>query len=120
MLLTTTNYGVQLLQTLGALLIVCVLAFLALRFAASRGLGQLGGKRLALVASLPLGPRQRLAIVQVDGRELLVGVADSGVTLLQTLPESPADANAPTSQVETPETTPLKQRFAELLLKKSA
>ena len=107
------NYGVQILQTLGALLIVCALAFVVLRFVARRGLVQMGNQRLRVEASLSVGQRQRIAIVAVDGVELLVGVSDQGVSLLRELPERvesdlyELDGNAGES-------------FAERLAKKSA
>ena len=112
-LLTTTNYGVQLLQTLGALLIVCALAFVVLRFVSRRGLVQLGGERLRLEATLPLGTRQRIAIVRVDGEELLIGVSDQGISLLRELPERPEDEIADSKLAARPS-------FAARLLKKSA
>ncbi len=40
-----------------------------------------------VVASLPLGARERAVVVEVGGRQLLLGVSAGGVTLLQELPE---------------------------------
>lgn len=39
-------------------------------------------RRIAIVEALSVGPRQKLAIVRVDQRELLVGVSPNGFVLL--------------------------------------
>ena len=39
-------------------------------------------RRLQLIESLPLGERRLLALVAVDGRELLLGVGPQSVTLV--------------------------------------
>lgn len=46
--------------------------------------------RLAIVESLWLGPKQRLAIVRVDGCEVMIAITQQQVTLLTTLPVGPA------------------------------
>ena len=81
--LLVVGYGAQLLQTFGALLIVCGLAYAVLRFVSRRGMANGGQKRLQVVASTSLGPRQRIAIVRVDETEIVVGVSDQGVALLR-------------------------------------
>ena len=40
-----------------------------------------------VVASVPLGTKERAVVVEVGGRQLLLGVSAGGVTLLQELPE---------------------------------
>jgi flagellar protein FliO/FliZ len=39
-------------------------------------------RRLSVVEALTVGPRQKLAVVRLDDREVLVGITPSGFTLL--------------------------------------
>ncbi|MFT4249005.1 MAG: flagellar biosynthetic protein FliO [Pseudomonas sp.] len=41
---------------------------------------------LKLVASLPLGPKERLVVVEVNGEQLLLGVSAGGISALHALP----------------------------------
>jgi flagellar protein FliO/FliZ len=50
---------------------------------------------LKLVASLPLGPKERVVVVEVNGEQLLLGVAAGGIRTLRTLPEPLPQAPAP-------------------------
>ena len=43
--------------------------------------------RLMLRERISVGPKSNVALIAVDGRELLVGVSESGVTLLHELPK---------------------------------
>jgi len=54
----------------------------------ARGAGGL----LRLVGSLPLGPRAHVAVVEIEGTWLVLGVAQQGLTLLHTLPAGAAPA----------------------------
>ena len=46
-------------------------------------------RRLAVVESLSVGPRQRIALVRVDGREVLIGLSPAGFALLQSASPAP-------------------------------
>ncbi len=58
--------------------------------------GRRGGRRLATVERLPLGPQHALHLVRVGGRGLLLASHPSGCVLLETLPwrefEAPREA----------------------------
>ena len=56
-LLDTGSYAVQLLQATGALIVVCVLAFILLRFAARSGLGSGQNRLIHVVERVALSPR---------------------------------------------------------------
>lgn len=81
-------------------MIVCVvviigLAYWVTRYVAGRGgLGAFGplkaGEGLELLAQLPLGRDQRLVVVRVGERCLLLGVTAAGITLLTELTEEEA------------------------------
>lgn len=73
--LPPVGYGWALLKMLGALLLVCVLAYLVLRFArrpAARGAGA-----VRVVERCPLSARHSLWVVEVGGRCLLLGTSDA-------------------------------------------
>lgn len=40
-------------------------------------------RRLSVVEALTVGPRQKLAVVRLDDREVLVGITPNGFTLLE-------------------------------------
>ncbi len=54
-------------------------------------------RRLSVVEALTVGPRQKLAIVRMDEREVLVGITPHGFTLLEAVPPK-----APTQEAVDP------------------
>jgi len=50
---------------------------------------------LKVVASLQVGAKERMVVVEVGGQQLLLGVSAGGVSLLHTLPEPLPQAPAP-------------------------
>lgn len=75
-----------------ALVVAAILlsAWLARRFGLA---GSAGPRRadLQLKSSLALGPRHRLAIVQVEAERFVIGIGPQGITLLHTLPPASHD-----------------------------
>jgi flagellar protein FliO/FliZ len=68
------------------------------------GIGAASGRKgLRLVASLPLGPKDRVMVVEVGGKQLLVGVGEGGPRLIHTLdnplPEEEAKQPASFAQI---------------------
>lgn len=53
---------------------------------------QSGGRGIALIGGLALGPRERVALVEVQGRRFLIGVTGQSVNLIAELPIEPAVA----------------------------
>ena len=47
---------------------------------------------MKVVASLPLGTKERLVVVEVNGEQMLLGVSQQQITLLKSL-ESPIEVN---------------------------
>jgi len=73
------GYGVALLQTLLALVAVCILAWVVLKWASRRGLGLgAGGGRVRVLERIALDPRRSLYLVKVGDRVLLIGAGDGG------------------------------------------
>lgn len=78
-------------RTLGALAVVLALlgalAWLLRRQQAMRR----AGRGMGVESALPLGERRSIAIVAVEGRRLLLGLAPNGVTLLTELAPVPPE-----------------------------
>jgi len=88
-----TSIGGVLLSLVLVLALIVGLAWALRRLQSLRG----GGLHaMQVVAQLPLGPRERVVLIQVGERQALVGVAPGGVTSLQLLEGSvmPVDAGA--------------------------
>lgn len=49
-------------------------------------------QRLQMVESLSVAPRQKIALIRLDGQEVLVGITAQSITVLHT-PAPTADAN---------------------------
>jgi flagellar protein FliO/FliZ len=63
-----------------ALVLVLLLGTLwVLRRIGAAGLRPQAGRRLAIIESLWLGNRQRVVLLKVDGRELLIGISAQGI-----------------------------------------
>lgn len=83
------SLGTAALQTIWALLIVIglILAFYAL--ARKRlVLGKLGGNAIRVIEMRPLFPKATLALVEVRGREYLLGINAGNIQLLAELPST--------------------------------
>lgn len=82
-----------------ALLIVCLLlAWVAQRLQQSRP--HKGGPLLNLRATLNLGPRQRIAIIDVAGQSLVVGITADAITTLYHFPADDQDTQLATAPPE--------------------
>lgn len=79
------GYGVALLQTLLALIAVCILAWVVLRWGAKKGLGLgLGGKRIKVLERVPLDARRALYLVQIGEKVLLIGAGEGAAPAVLT------------------------------------
>ena len=79
---------VELLKVLGGLLLVIALMVAALWALRRAQPGTAAStQHLRVLATLPLGPRERLLLIQVGGQQLLLGAGPQGVRTLHVLPE---------------------------------
>lgn len=81
-------------MTLGLLAVLAVifgLSWLARRFNVA-GVSGVGGLKVS--AALSVGPKEKVMVVEVEDRRLLIGVTPHQITLLQELGEAPASAPA--------------------------
>mgnify|MGYP000946430947 CR=1 FL=1 len=94
--------GLLLFETFLALVGVCLLAVVVLRWAAGRGLGAAGrGRAIAVLDRVALDARRSIVVVRVPGRLLLLGVGEGGApTLLTELDEGAWPAEEPPAPSE--------------------
>jgi flagellar protein FliO/FliZ len=100
--------GADLFRMIGsfALVLALMAALLwALRRLQGRMLGQNPGRKLQIIESLSVGPRQRIALIRVGENEVLVGITPTQMTALAQLPSdmghsTSAAAHATTSDNE--------------------
>lgn len=88
----TTGLGGTLVALAVVVGLILFLAFV-LKKLPGAGLKSLPGLRV--VASLAVGPRERVVVVDCAGQQLLLGVTQHGVNLLHTLPERLGEAPTP-------------------------
>jgi flagellar biosynthetic protein FliO len=74
--------------------LVCLLAWVALRFLARRGIGRASGP-LQVLARCPLEPRRSVYVIEAGGRCFLVGVGDGPMALLAELDAAAVKAALP-------------------------
>jgi flagellar biosynthetic protein FliO len=77
--------------------VVCLLAYVALKWLSRRGVGRSEGP-LQVIARCPLEPRRSVYVVQAAGRCFLVGVGDGPMSLLAELDPAAVKASTETAQ----------------------
>lgn len=108
----TRGYGVQLVQSLLALLAVCVAAWWTLRWAARRGYGQAPrGRHVRVLERVTLDARRGLYLVSVGSRVFLLGASEQSLSVLAELEDGDLTAANPPA----PEPAPPARSFAEVL-----
>jgi flagellar biosynthetic protein FliO len=92
--LPTLGWG-SLAMSFASLGVVCVLAFVALKWLAGRGVGRAGGA-VKVLARCPLEPRRSVYLIETAGRCFLVGVGDGPMSLLAEVDGAKIAENLPT------------------------
>jgi len=111
-----------LLQSIGSLLLVLAI-LLAMVFAARWFMQRRpqGGRRLRFVEAMALGSRDKLLLVEVDGKSLLLGVTAQNIRLLAELDAQDGEASALAQHgqqknfTSEADTSGLSQKFSQLL-----
>ena len=111
-----------LLQSIGSLLLVLAI-LLAMVFAARWFMQRRpqGGRRLRFVEAMALGSRDKLLLVEVDGKSLLLGVTAQNIRLLAELDAQDGEASALAQEGQQKNFTSeadasgLSQKFSQLL-----
>ena len=68
------------------------------------------GRNLRFVRALPLGPRERLVLIEVDGEEMLVGVTAHTITQLKSWPPGSRPFTADEAAPPAPDTAEPRER----------
>ncbi len=99
---------------IGLMLVVVILMFFAFAWILRRmnGMHPQGSGILKITAGISVGQRERLAIVEVDGQRLLIGVTPHNIQTLHVLGE----AQAPTSSASSSSPS-FKESFRHVLSK---
>ncbi len=87
--------GSMILSLLMVLVLIVICAFVLKRF----NLTQHDGSQLKVLASLSLGTKERVVVVQVGKKQLLLGVTAQQITLLDNLAEPLAAQNLETTEL---------------------
>lgn len=82
---TGSGYGELLVGSLVVLGLVCVVAWVVVRFGLRRMWAPRPGGVLDVLARVPLEPRRSLYVVEVGGKTLLVGTSEMGLNVLSEL-----------------------------------
>jgi len=104
-----------LLQSIGSLLLVLAI-LLAMVFAAKWFAQRRpqGGRRLRFVEAMALGSRDKLLVVEVDGKTLLLGVTAQNIRLLTELDAAPVGASGSNPSINATTNSPVSY-FSQLL-----
>ena len=108
-----SNWPVVILMLLGIVCLILCLAWFAKRYG---GFSMAGARDMRVLSSVPLGARERVALIDVKGQQFLVGVTTQNINHLHTFDEPVVD----TQKVEASNTTlpgVSKNDFAEKLHK---
>jgi flagellar biosynthetic protein FliO len=92
------DFGPLVVKSALVLALIAAGAWAASRFLAPRVAARRKGARMRVVERLPLEPRRGLYLVEVDGRELVVGVTERGVAFHEL--EAPRAPGGGTGEVE--------------------
>lgn len=89
--------GSRQLPNLGAGLVIVIFAIvcLGLLYARAQGLRTGPNGVINIVATQAIGPKERIAIVEVSGKQLLIGMTTTSIQTLHVFDERVADAPEP-------------------------
>ena len=79
------GFGALFIEIAGIVLILWIAVWLFAR--RGRSLGSWGGNDCQILRQLPLGPRERVIVVRIGGKQLVLGVGSAAVSLLCELTE---------------------------------
>ena len=88
--------------TVLALVSVLVLAWFVVRMLARLGVGKSADStRMRIVQSLPTGARERIVLLEFDGKQYLLGVTTGGISVLESRAITTSDvAKSPVSEIQ--------------------
>ncbi|MFT7185418.1 MAG: flagellar biosynthetic protein FliO [Pseudohongiellaceae bacterium] len=87
---TLFNWPMVLLMLFGIVCLILGLAWFVKRFG---GFTMAGGRDMRVLSSLPLGARERVALIDVQGQQFLIGVTTQNINHLHTFDEPVIDTS---------------------------
>ena len=90
------SLGGSLAVSLVSLAVVCLIAYVSLKFMARRGVGRASGA-IRVLARCPLEPRRSVYVIESAGRCFLIGVGDGPMTVLAEIDRAAALAEETSS-----------------------
>jgi len=96
------SLGPTLLQVVAALVVTLGLVF-ACAFAVRRfgGIGVRSGQLIQVLSAAPIGSRERIVLIKVHDRQMLVGVTTASITPLHVFDASAPDVPVATNDFKT-------------------
>lgn len=108
--------GGSLAISLLSLGLVCLLAYVTLRWLGQRGVGRARGAAVRVVARCPLEPRRSVYVIEASGRYFLIGAGEGGMSLLAELDRAAVGAGVETGSVLPDGARPVRgTSFADVL-----
>lgn len=95
-----TSQWLSLIASFALVLVLLLGTLWVLRRIGAAGLRPQAGRRLTVVESLWLGNRQRVVLLRVDSREILLGISNQGITRLDGAVEAAVGSPAMSSAAE--------------------
>lgn len=90
----TSGLASQLTQLgLGLIVVVGLIFLLGYLMRRVGPMAPQGGQHIRVLSSYPLGPRDRLALVEVAGQQMLLGISPGRINTLHVFPEPVVDTN---------------------------
>lgn len=90
----TSGLASQLTQLgLGLIVVVGLIFLLGYLMRRVGPMAPQGGQHIRVISSYPLGPRDRLALVEVAGQQMLLGISPGRINTLHVFPEPVVDTN---------------------------
>lgn len=85
----------NIIQLVVYLILVCLLAYVVIRYGLGRRFAFLSGRRMRVVEQLPLGPKAAMTLVQVGNRYYLLAHQDGAVTVVREFEQLPEELPVP-------------------------
>ena len=83
--------GLKMIAALGVVLALILFLLYGLRKMSSQRMGAVGGKRIQVLENHHMGVKKSIALVQVPGKVLVLGLSADRINLLDTLDENIID-----------------------------
>lgn len=116
---TQTPVGVSASNWLYSLLTLALIVglILALAWVTKRagGIKTMGGRDIKVLSAMPVGSRERIALIEVKGKQIVVGLTANSVNHLHTFSDEELNAYEEMSRTQTETKSDFAQKFQTML-----